>query len=104
MRFEVREFCKDGVYVDGGVTPVPLPAGEIIMDHVNHGPWGPTRARLRLAKSPALAHIDVLPPLWDPVLEKIHGMMRFRGLQRRAKGAPVQLQVWVCYPTVGGER
>lgn len=102
MRVEVREFCRDGVYIEDGVSHVPLPVGDIMLDQVSHGPWGPTRTRLRLARSAALAHENVLPPLWDPVLEKIHGAMRFRGLQRRTKGGPVQLQVWACYPTVEG--
>lgn len=84
--------------IEGGASPHPLPVGELVFNHVNKGPWGPTRARLRLGKSAALIHVDVLPPLWDPVLECIHGVMRFRGLQRVTKNGPVQLQVWVCYP------
>lgn len=99
MRCEVREYCRDGILIEDGVSPHPLPVGEVVLDYVNKTPWGPTRARLRLGKSAALIHLDVLPPLWDPVLERLHGAIRFRGLQRRDKNGPVQLQVWVCYPT-----
>jgi hypothetical protein len=97
MKVIVRQLCAHGTMLsDRDIAAAPQTTGMLqmfLMDGRSRG-----RQCIRLCAIGNQVADDLLPRLWEPVLEGLgHNIIRIRGLQaEHDKGKALHLQIWLC--------